>query len=116
MVRAMAVDPTGGPVRSRRGGGSVGAVATDTFTDEELTELALAVAPEPEVDASSPSLWELTEPHAEGLLPAWYMPSAHAGTRRLVGWRRNAVFAVVTAFVAIDAVGLCSTYGPIIGG
>ena len=90
-------------------------MVADVFTDEELTELALAVAPEPEVDPSAPSLWELTEPRAEGLLPAWYMPSAHAGTRRLTGWRRTTVFAVVTAFLAVDAVGLCTTYGPIFG-
>ena len=83
------------------------------FTDDELAELALAAAPEPEVDPAAPSLWELTEPHAEGLLPSWYAPTAHAGTRRLHGWRRTAALVGVLAFVAIDAVGLCATYGPI---
>lgn len=87
-----------------------------TFTDDELAALALAVERDPEVDADGPSLWELSEPQTVALLGSWYLPTAHAGTRRLRGWRRQAALVAVVAFVGIDAVGLCATYGPIFHG
>jgi hypothetical protein len=60
------------------------------------------------------SVWSVLEPSDEvALLPAWYQP---APTRRrlLTGWQRRVVIATVVAFVAIDAFGLCSTYGHIV--
>jgi hypothetical protein len=60
------------------------------------------------------SLWDLAEPDADGLLPAWYMPSPMAGARRLTGWRRRVAIAIIAAFLLIDAAGLCSTYGSIV--
>lgn len=86
------------------------------ISDEELSALALAAGDAEIVDDDAISLWDLDPPQAHGLLPGWYMPTAAAGTRRLRGWRRNVALMVVTAFLAIDAAGLCSTYGPIISG
>jgi hypothetical protein len=78
------------------------------ITDDELTELALAAdtdAPLPE-DAV-PIGAHLSQFAAS--LPAWYMPPvARSGSRR---WKLPVVLAVVSAFLLIDALGLCNTYG-----
>ncbi len=80
----------------------------DGLTDEELTALALAadpLAPLPE-DAVPMSV------HLAGLgptLPLWYMPpTLTRGGRR---WKAPFVIAIVCAFLLIDAMGLCNTYG-----
>ena len=49
---------------------------------------------------------------APGLLPAWYMPTPM--TRIRPRWRTPVVVAIVAAFVAIEAFGLCSTFGQIV--
>ena len=82
---------------------------TDLITDEELTELALAA----DLDAPLPAdavpigvhLSQFAAP-----LPLWYMPPVArlSGGRR---WKTPFVLAVVGAFVLIDAMGLCNTYG-----
>ena len=42
-------------------------------------------------------------------LPLWYMPPAMSrGGRR---WKTPFVLAIVSAFLLIDALGLCNTYG-----
>ena len=42
-------------------------------------------------------------------LPLWYMPPIVArGGRR---WKTPVVIAIVSAFLLIDAAGLCNTYG-----
>ena len=78
------------------------------FTDEELTELALAADPDeplPE-DAVPIGIYLSRIPTP---LPLWYMPPVvRSGSRR---WRRPVVVAVVSAFLLIDAMGLCNTYG-----
>lgn len=86
------------------------------ISDEELAALALTADTDETLDDDAVSLWELDQHRAHGLLPEWYMPVSAVGTRRLRGWRRNAALVVVGAFLAIDAAGLCSTYGPIITG
>ena len=61
------------------------------------------------------SVWSVleTEDGDVALLPAWYQP-APARRALLTGWpRRIAIFTAV-AFIAIDAFGLCSTYGHIV--
>ena len=91
-------------------GGTVGGVAT--VSDEELTALALAADPDAALPADALSVWDVLGTDIDRqLLPAWYMPAPAPGQRRLTGWRRRAVFVVVAAFVAINAAGLCSTYG-----
>ena len=81
------------------------------FTEAELTELALAADPDaPMGDDAIPLSVYLGQ--AGGLLPQWYMPSpmARSGTR----WRLPVVLAIVVAFVAIEAFGLCSTFGQVV--
>ena len=46
-----------------------------------------------------------------GLLPDWYMPAPAERTTPLPRWVRWVAIAIIAAFLAIDAVGLCSTYG-----
>jgi hypothetical protein len=78
------------------------------ITDEELTELALAADPgEPLPEDAVPIGVHLAQFAAP--LPLWYMPPAvRSGGRR---WRTPVVLAVVAAFLTIDAMGLCNTYG-----
>lgn len=47
------------------------------------------------------------------LLPEWYQPAA-ARRRLLTGWPRRIAILTIVAFVAIDAFGLCSTYGHVV--
>jgi len=79
------------------------------FTDEELTELALAADPgEPLPDDAVPIGTYLSQ--VPSPLPLWYMPPVRcSGGRRR--WKTPIVLAVVSAFVLIDAMGLCNTYG-----
>ena len=78
------------------------------FTDEELTELELAADPEePLPEDAVPIGTYLSQIPTS--LPLWYMPPVvRSGRRR---WKTPVVLAVVSAFVLIDAMGLCSTYG-----
>jgi hypothetical protein len=78
------------------------------LTDEELTELALAADPdEPLSEDAVPIGTYLSQIPTP--LPLWYMPPViRSGGRR---WRTPVVLAVVSAFVLIDAMGLCNTYG-----
>ena len=79
------------------------------ITDDELTELALAADPHaPLPDDAVPIGIHLSQ-FAAAPLPLWYMPPvARSGGRR---WRMPVVLAVVFAFVLIEALGLCNTYG-----
>jgi hypothetical protein len=79
------------------------------ITDDELTELALAADPyAPLPDDAVPIGIHLSQ-FAAAPLPLWYMPPvARSGGRR---WRMPVVLAVVFAFVLIEALGLCNTYG-----
>src|SRR4051794_27145645 len=86
-------------------------LAVEDVTDDELTALALAADPDVAVDDDAIPFWDLAIPATDSLLPYWYMPSPMSGARRLRGWRRRVVIALVLAFVLIDGVGLCSTYG-----
>jgi hypothetical protein len=80
-----------------------------TITDEELAELALAADPhEPLAEDAVPIGVHLSQFAAP--LPLWYMPpvTRMGGGRR---WRVPVVIAVVSAFLLIEALGLCNTYG-----
>jgi hypothetical protein len=88
--------------------------SVEPLTDDELTALALAADIDTVVEDDAVPLWDLDRPHANGLLPDWYMP-APMGARPLSGWRRRFVrcnvFLIIMSFVVINAAGLCSTYG-----
>jgi hypothetical protein len=78
------------------------------LTDEELTRLALAADPaEALPEDAVPMGTYLSQVAAP--LPLWYMPPVvRSGSRR---WKLPIVLAVVSAFLVIDAMGLCNTYG-----
>ena len=90
-------------------------ITLDVFTDEELTELALAADPDAALADDAVPLSELLGSEeasgAGALLPGWYMPPPMGNSRLLQGWRRRIVLLIVVSFVLINAVGLCSTYG-----
>ncbi len=96
-------DPTGGP----------SAVLEPPWTEDELAELALAADPDAPLDddAVPVALYLGEDP---GLLPDWYMPTPML--RRAGPWRVPVVVAIVAAFVIIEALGLCSTFGPLVPG
>ena len=78
------------------------------ITDEELTDLALAADPDAGIDADAVP-WTVG---GDGPLPDWYMPAATTVRR---GWKSKAVVCVViAAFLAINAAGLCITYGHLV--
>jgi hypothetical protein len=77
------------------------------WSDEELTALALAADPDPELDDDAVPFGD-TDPHAFALLPSWYMPAP--------GLRRSHAKAFVMAgfalaLVVINIGGFCVTYG-----
>jgi hypothetical protein len=81
----------------------------DALSDDELTALALAADPlEPLPEDAVPLSMHLAQ--FGPALPLWYMPATmRMGRGRR--WRMPVVIAVVSAFVLIDAMGLCNTYG-----
>ena len=80
----------------------------DPLTDAELTARALGAEPftqlpDDETSVGGPLLI------GGGALPLWYMPPV---TRRAKSrWTTPVVVAVIAAFLLIDAMGLCNTYG-----
>lgn len=84
------------------------------MTDDELCVAAMEADPDSIVPEGAVCLWDLTG-HAAQPLPAWYMPAPMGGT--LSGWRRRFarfnVALIVASFLAINAYGLCNTYGQI---
>jgi hypothetical protein len=86
----------------------------EALSDEELAALALAADPDTPVGDDAVCLWELTGSGADDLLPEWYMPSPATGLPRLRGWRRWVILLIIASFLAIEAYGLCSTYGRVV--
>jgi hypothetical protein len=78
------------------------------FTDAELTSLALAAEPDAPIDQDAVPL-AIYLGQAPGPLPEWYMPSTIARIHRW--WRLPVVMTIVGAFLIIEALGLCNTYG-----
>jgi len=78
----------------------------EVISDDELAALAMAADPDAAL-ADDAVAWSGAAPVHE-LLPAWYMPpAARVGGRR----RRIMVGLLVASFVAVNAAGLCVTYG-----
>jgi hypothetical protein len=81
--------------------------------DDELAALALAADSDAPLADDAVSLWQLNV-GAPDLLPEWYMPPPMPGRRRLSRGQRRVAWLVIATFVAIDAYGLCSTYGSVV--
>lgn len=82
--------------------------ATMPFSDEELSEFALAADPHAPLNPDAVA-WDGAVLHQPGLLPDWYMPTPAA--RRLGRWPRALVIGLIAGFLMINAVGLCITSG-----
>jgi hypothetical protein len=79
------------------------------LSETELTALALAADPDaPLSDDAVPLSLHLAQ-FAGAALPQWYMPPAMARTGSK--WRVPVIGTIVGAFVLIEALGLCNTYG-----
>src|ERR1700730_17157248 len=90
------------------------AAFVEPLRDEELAALAVAADPDTPVDDNAVCLWQLTGSGTDDLLPEWYMPSPARGIPRLRGWRRWVTLIIIASFLAIEAYGLCSTYGRVV--
>ena len=85
--------------------------AAEHVPDDELCAAALAADPDTPVADDAICLWALTGPGAQPL-PEWYMPAPMGGS--LHGWRRQLArvnIALIIMSFAINAYGLCNTYG-----
>ena len=80
-----------------------------TITDDELTALALAADPDQPLDSDAVPMSDYLSSQNVGLLPEWYM--APVMTRHISRAPQLVVLIVIGAFLLIEAVGLCSTYG-----
>ena len=79
------------------------------LTDAELTALALAADPDAPLDDNAVPLHIHLAQFAGTALPQWYMAPAMA--RRGPHWRTPVVLAIIAAFLLIEALGLCNTFG-----
>jgi hypothetical protein len=93
--------------------GSAGEQVDESWTEAELTELALSADRDAPIDEDAVPMAVYLGQTA-GLLPEWYMPTPML--RRARSWRVPVVLAIVGAFVILEAVGLCSTFGPVVPG
>jgi len=83
----------------------------EAVSDEELTALALAADPDAPLDATAIPLADSSSTSL-GLLPSWYMPAIALG--RAQRYWKIVVVVLVAALIAIEAAGLCSTYGQLV--
>ena len=79
----------------------------ESFTDDELAELALAADPDAPIDDDAVPFGG-PDP-AAALLPEWYMPAV--GPVRRTKPRMIAVVAIIASLVVVNGAGLCVTYG-----
>jgi hypothetical protein len=84
---------------------------TAGVSDTELTELALAADPDQPIDADAVP-WGPGHTTSAGLLPDWYMPSPMNRDHKL--WHVAVVVVIISAFLLINALGLCITYGHLV--
>jgi hypothetical protein len=85
-----------------------GADATEIVTGDELVALALAADPDAPIPLDAVP-YDQVVGRGPVLLPEWYLgPATAVHASR---WRRPVVLCVVGAFLLIDALGLCNTYG-----
>ena len=79
------------------------------LTDAELTSLAMAADPDaPLSDDAIPLSLHLAQ-FAGAALPQWYMAPATSPSGQR--WRTPVVVTIIAAFLLIEALGLCNTFG-----
>jgi hypothetical protein len=79
------------------------------LTDAELTALAMAADPDAPLDEDAVPLHMHLAQFAGAALPQWYMaPAVARGGPR---WRTPVVLTIIAAFLLIEALGLCNTFG-----
>lgn len=86
-----------------------------TVSDDDLAALALAAGPDALLDDDAVPFRGASADDSDGLaplLPGWHLPAPASGSGH-PPWLRWVVALVVASFVAIDAYGLGSTYGPV---
>lgn len=81
------------------------------LSNAELTDLALAADPDRPFDADAEP-WGPGRPSTPGLLPDWYMPGPT--NRNHQPWQAAVVVVIIAAFLLINALGLCITYGHLV--
>lgn len=79
-----------------------------SFSDDELTALALAADPNAVLDPNAVA-WSGIGFEPPGLLPNWYMPVPSYQLRGRLS--RAVVITLIAGFLVIDAFGLCITSG-----
>ncbi len=79
----------------------------ESFTDDELAELALAADPDAPLDDDAVPFGQPED--GAGLLPEWYMP-APASVQRTRP-RVVMVSAIIASLIIVNGAGLCVTYG-----
>jgi len=84
----------------------------DEITDEELTALALAADPDAPIPEDAIPIG-VHFARVAVALPQWYMPpvTATTGGQR---WRLPVVLTIISAFLLIEGLGLCNTYGQLV--
>jgi hypothetical protein len=80
----------------------------EPISDAELEALALAADPDMPIDPDAVPM-DVWLADSVDLLPGWYM--APVSARRVRRAPLVLLLLVIATFVAIEAVGLCSTYG-----
>ncbi|MGP0031289.1 MAG: hypothetical protein ACLPVF_12380 [Acidimicrobiales bacterium] len=78
------------------------------LTDDELTALALAADPDAPLDDNAIPL-SLHLAQVGCALPLWYMPPPMARSGKW--WRVPVIGAIISAFLIIEGLGLCNTFG-----
>jgi hypothetical protein len=79
------------------------------LTDDELTALALAADADAPLDDDAVPLHIHLAQFAGAALPQWYMAPAMARSGRR--WRTPVVLTIIAAFLLIEGLGLCNTFG-----
>jgi hypothetical protein len=81
----------------------------NVLSDSELTSLAMAADPDAPLSADAVPLHIHLARFAGAELPQWYMAPAAARSGRR--WRTPVVLTIIAAFLLIEALGLCNTFG-----
>ncbi len=84
------------------------------ISEQELTELALNAEPNPAVPRDAVPYFVHLAVTVPGTLPEWYMPTATA--RRGGRLRTVLVVSLVSTFLVLEALGLCSVFGHVVLG